>query len=69
MRWLTALPLLILVLVVLVVVSACSTLGGEVSPQAETKPPKTPMETAQRFLELWDEQEFGVQYVGGISAT
>ena len=62
MRWLTALPLLILVLVALVVVSACTTLGGETSPEAETKPPETPLETAQRFLDLWQEQEHGKMY-------
>ncbi|MCH7999036.1 MAG: hypothetical protein IIA91_06115 [Chloroflexi bacterium] len=57
MRWLTTLPLLILVLVVLVV-SAC----GESSPQAEAKPPKTPLGTAQRFLDLWQKQEYGDMY-------
>ncbi len=61
MRWLTTSPLLILLLVVLVV-SACSTSGGETSSQAETKPPKTPLETAQRFLDLWQEQEYGRMY-------
>ena len=62
MRWLTALPLQILVIVVLAIVSACSTSGLEISPQAETKPPKTPLETAQRFLDLWQAREYGDMY-------
>ncbi|MCH6556285.1 MAG: hypothetical protein IH797_06750 [Chloroflexi bacterium] len=62
MRWLTALPLLILVLVVLVVVSACSTLGGDDASEATPEPPKTPLETAQRFLDFWQEQEYGKMY-------
>ncbi|MFB3052683.1 MAG: NTF2-like N-terminal transpeptidase domain-containing protein, partial [Dehalococcoidia bacterium] len=62
MRWLTALPLLILVLVVLVVVSACSTSGGDDASEATPEPPKTPLETAQRFLDFWQEQEYGKMY-------
>jgi len=62
MRWLTTLPLLILPSLVLVVLSACITSGGETSPQAETKPPKTPLETAQRFLDLWQAREYGDMY-------
>ena len=62
MRWLTALPLLILVLVVLVVVSACSTSGGDDTSEATPEPPKTPLETAQRFLDFWQEQEYGKMY-------
>ncbi len=62
MRWLTAPPLLILVLVVLVAVSACSTSGGDSASEATPEPPKTPLETAQRFLDLWQEQEYGKMY-------
>ena len=62
MRWLTAPPLLILILVVLVAVSACSTSGGDSASEATPEPPKTPLETAQRFLDLWQEQEYGKMY-------
>jgi penicillin-binding protein 2 len=62
MRWLTALPPLILVLVLLVVVSACSPLGGDSASEVTPEPPKTPLETAQRFLDLWQEQEYGKMY-------
>jgi penicillin-binding protein 2 len=57
MRWLSALPLL-----VIVVLSACSTSGGQSSPDPEQEPPKTPLETAQRFLDLWQGQEYGQMY-------
>ena len=57
MRWLTAFPLLLLV-----TVSACSTSGGELSPDPEPEPPKTPLETAQRYLGFWQEQEYGEMY-------
>ena len=57
MRWLTAFPLLLLV-----AVSACSTSGGELSPDPEPEPPKTPLETAQRYLDFWQEQEYGEMY-------
>src|SRR3990172_12466951 len=57
MRWLTAFPLLLLV-----TVSACSTSGGELSPDPEPEPPKTPLETAQRYLDFWQEQEYGEMY-------
>jgi penicillin-binding protein 2 len=57
MRWLTAfLPLL------LVALSACSTSGDQSSSEPEPEPPKTPLETAQRFLDLWQEQEYGEMY-------
>ena len=62
MRWLTALPLLALVPVVLVALSACSTLGGDSASEATPEPPKTPLETTQRFLDLWQEQEHGKMY-------
>ena len=63
MRWLTA-----LLLVVLVIVSACSTSsGGEPTADPEPEPPKTPLETAQRFLDLWQKQKYAEMY-GLISA-
>lgn len=62
MRWLLTLPL-----VLLVALSACSTSGGETSPDAEPEPPKTPLETAQRFLDLWQDQQYGDMY-GLVSA-
>ncbi len=57
MRWLSAFLLLLLV-----VLSACSTSGGQPSSEPDAEPPKTPLETAQRFLELWQEQEYGQMY-------
>ena len=57
MRWLTALPL-----VLFVVLSACSTLDEEPSSEATPEPPKTPLETAQRYLDLWQAQEYGEMY-------
>ncbi len=57
MRWLTALlPAL------LIVVSACTISGGEPASQATPEPPKTPLETAQLYLELWQGQEYGEMY-------
>lgn len=58
MRWLAALaPLLALILL-----SACKTGGGGSSDDAEPDPPKTPLETAQRFLDLWQDGEHGEMY-------
>jgi penicillin-binding protein 2 len=62
MRWLT-----VFLLVVFVAISACSTSGGESSPDPEPDPPKTPLETAQRFLDHWQAQEYGEMY-GLVSA-
>lgn len=58
MRWVTA-----SVPVVLLLLSACITSGGDSSaPESSPEPPETPMETAQRFLELWQEREYGQMY-------
>ncbi len=57
MRWLIAITV-----VLLVAVSACSSPGGETSPVPEPEPPKTPLETAQRYLDLWQKQEYGEMY-------
>lgn len=57
MRWLSAFLLLLLL-----ALSACSTSGGQPTPDAEPEPPKTPLETAQRFLDLWQKQEHGEMY-------
>ena len=62
MRWLTALLLLLLA-----ALSACSTSGGQPSSEPEPEPPKTPLETAQRFLGLWQQQKYGEMY-GLVSA-
>jgi penicillin-binding protein 2 len=58
MRWLAALaPLL-----ALVVLAACKTQGGDPNGETEREPPKTSLETAQRFLDLWREGEYGEMY-------
>jgi len=57
MRWLIAFLLLLLA-----ALSACSTSGDQPSSDSEPEPPKTPLETAQRFLDLWQEQEYGEMY-------
>ncbi|TET99246.1 MAG: hypothetical protein E3J29_02885, partial [Dehalococcoidia bacterium] len=62
MRWLTASLLLLLA-----ALSACSTSGDQSSSDPEPEPPKTPLETAQRFLDLWQEEEPGEMY-GLVSA-
>jgi len=62
MRWLTAPPFGVLLPVVLLIISACSTSGGEPASEAEPEPPKTPLETAQRYLDLWQRQEYGEMY-------
>jgi len=62
MRWLTASLLLLLA-----ALSACSTSGDQSSSDPEPEPPKTPLETAQRFLDLWQEEEPGKMY-GLVSA-
>jgi penicillin-binding protein 2 len=62
MRWLTAPPFGVLLPVVLLIISACSTSGGESVSEAEPEPPKTPLETAQRYLDLWQRQEYGEMY-------
>ncbi|MCH7835993.1 MAG: hypothetical protein IH864_03915 [Chloroflexi bacterium] len=62
MRWLTAPPFGVLLPVVLLIITACSTSGGEPTSEAEPEPPKTPLETAQRYLDLWQRQEYGEMY-------
>ena len=62
MRWLTAPPFGVLLPMVLLIITACSTSGGEPTSEAEPEPPKTPLETAQRYLDLWQRQEYGEMY-------
>jgi penicillin-binding protein 2 len=62
MHWLSAFLLLLLV-----ALSACATSDDEPASDPEPEPPKTPLETAQRFLDLWQEQEYGEMY-GLVSA-
>jgi penicillin-binding protein 2 len=60
MRWLAALvPLSLFALLAL---SACKTGGKGTDSLAELEPPETPLETAQRFLDLWQAEEYGEMY-------
>ena len=60
MRWLAVLvPLSLLAVLAL---SGCKTGGEKGDTLAELEPPETPLETAQRFLDLWQVEEYGAMY-------
>src|SRR3972149_9439047 len=60
MRWLTSRLPAALLTVALLAAFACS--SGEDAGGKKLAPPKTPLETAQRFFDLWKEKEYGDMY-------
>ena len=66
MRWLTSRPPATLLTVALLTEAllaafACSS-GKDAAGGKQPDPPKTPLETAQRFLNLWKERKYGDMY-------
>src|SRR3990172_7676642 len=61
MRWLTSLLPAALLTVALLAAFACSS-GKDSSGGKQPDPPKTSLETAQRFFDLWKEKEHGEMY-------
>ncbi|MDP2675147.1 MAG: NTF2-like N-terminal transpeptidase domain-containing protein, partial [Dehalococcoidia bacterium] len=61
MRWLTSRLPATLLTVALVAAFACTSGKGS-SGDKKPDPPKTPLETAQRFFGLWQEKEYGDMY-------
>src|SRR3990172_3619557 len=61
MRWLMSRLPAVLLSVALVAAFACSS-GKDSAGGKQPDPPKTPLETAQRFFDLWKEKEYGDMY-------
>src|SRR3990172_6256811 len=61
MRWLMSRLPAALLTVALVAAFACSS-GKDTAGGKQPDPPKTPLETAQRFFNLWKEKEYGDMY-------
>src|SRR3989304_7138979 len=61
MRWLTSRLPAALLTVALLAAFACSS-GKDSAGGKQPDPPKTPLETAQRFFDLWQEKEYGDMY-------
>ena len=61
MRWLMSRLPAALLTVALVAAFACSS-GKDSAGGKQPDPPKTPLETAQRFFDLWQEKEYGDMY-------
>lgn len=60
MRWPAALLPPLLLLLAVAPLSACKSLSDSAEPTVE--PPKTPLETATRFFDLWQEKEYAEMY-------
>jgi penicillin-binding protein 2 len=61
MRWPAALlPPLLVVLLAVTSFSACESSSDSAEPTLE--PPKTPLETARRFFDLWQQEEYAQMY-------
>src|SRR3990170_4493270 len=61
MRWLMSRLPAALLTIALVAAFACSS-GKDAAGGKQPDPPKTPLETAQRFFDLWKEKEYGDMY-------
>ena len=61
MRWLMSRLTVALLTVALLAAFACSS-GKDAAGGKQPDPPKTPLETAQRFFDLWKEKEYGDMY-------
>src|SRR3990172_4791176 len=61
MRWLMSRLPAVLLSVALVAAFACSS-GKDSAGGKQPDPPKAPLETAQRFFDLWKEKEYGDMY-------
>src|SRR3972149_4448287 len=61
MRWLMSRLTVALLTVALLAAFACSS-GKDSSGGKQPDPPGTPLETAQRFFDLWKEKEYGDMY-------
>src|SRR3990170_1211388 len=61
MRWLTSRLPAALLPVALVAAFACTS-GKDSSGDKKPDPPKTPLEAARRFFDLWQDKEYGEMY-------